>query len=413
MPRIDLFTSPDCPSCPGAREVVTAFVAEHPGVEVREWDLATNPGPAVGRGIFAAPSLLLNGVDVLLGVPTAADLLKHFAHTAVRPDGVRHVLVVNAYEDFLRRPVFEGLSRAGYVPCPADSVEAAVQAVKARSLAGVVVALNPVVSADAKIVRSGIGLWVEILARVGDPFWAARPIIVTATSRASAPLVRSELTRHGVRNPVLIVTKSDAIDPGFPSVVQRHLDQAENARSECHFSQNSTRRRLRMPEVDAQDAIFEEVKKKFGFVPNLIREMSRNPAVARVYLDGQAAIAGGVLSQREQQVIQLAVSVYNECDYCRAAHRLGTRMAGVAPGDIEAIQKGAPPEDARLRSLVSATWQVLDVRGSLTPPDLRALEAEGVDRAQLYEIVAIVGLKTVSNYINHIAHTPIDEAFRD
>jgi AhpD family alkylhydroperoxidase len=167
-----------------------------------------------------------------------------------------------------------------------------------------------------------------------------------------------------------------------------------------------------MPEVDAQDTIFEEVKKKFGFVPNLIREMSRNPAVARVYLEGQAAIAGGVLSPREQQVIQLAVSVYNECHYCRAAHRLGSRMAGVAPGDIEAIQKGALPEDARLRSLVSGTWQVLDVRGSLTPPDLRALEAEGIDRAQLYEIVAIIGLKTVSNYINHIAHTPIDEAFR-
>jgi AhpD family alkylhydroperoxidase len=168
-----------------------------------------------------------------------------------------------------------------------------------------------------------------------------------------------------------------------------------------------------MPGVDAQDAIFDAVKRKFGFIPNLIREMSRNPAVARVYLDGQAAIASGVLSHREQQVIQLAVSVYNECDYCRAAHGLGSRMAGVAPADIEAIQKGTLPDDPRLRSLVSATWQVLDVRGSLTPQDLKAFETEGVDRAQLYEIVAIIGLKTVSNYVNHIAHTPIDEAFRE
>jgi AhpD family alkylhydroperoxidase len=112
-------------------------------------------------------------------------------------------------------------------------------------------------------------------------------------------------------------------------------------------------------------------------------------------------------------VIQLAVSVYNECDYCRAAHGLGSRMAGVAPADIEAIQKGTLPEDPRLRRLVSATWQVLDARGALIPQDLRALEAEDVDRAQLYEIVAIIGLKTVSNYINHIARTPIDEAFRE
>jgi hypothetical protein len=230
--RIDLFTSSDCQSCPRAREVVTVFAAEHADVEVREWDLATNPGPAVGRGIFATPSLLLNGVDILLGVPTKADLLEHFGHVPARPDGPSHVLVLNAYEDFLRRPVFKGLTRAGYVPCPAGSVEAAVQALKTRPFAGVVVALNPVVSADAKIVRSGIGLWAEILARVGDPSWSARPIIVTATSRAraSAPLVRSELSRHGVRNPVVIVNKSDANDPRFPSVVQRHLDRSKNAK---------------------------------------------------------------------------------------------------------------------------------------------------------------------------------------
>lgn len=78
MSRIDLFTSADCPSCPRAREVVTAFAAEHPDVEVHEWDLAANPGPAVGRGIFATPSLLLDGVDILLGVPTRADLLERF-----------------------------------------------------------------------------------------------------------------------------------------------------------------------------------------------------------------------------------------------------------------------------------------------------------------------------------------------
>jgi hypothetical protein len=149
---------------------------------------------------------------------------------------------------FLRRPVFEGLSRAGYVPCPAGSVEAAVQALKTRPLAGVVVALNPVVSADPEIVRSGIRLWAEILARVDDPAWAARPIIVTATSRASAPRVRGELTRHGVRNPVLIVTKSDAIDPRFPSVVQRHLDRSKNANEGPTFGRTNLVGGSRCPE---------------------------------------------------------------------------------------------------------------------------------------------------------------------
>jgi len=168
--------------------------------------------------------------------------------------------------------------------------------------------------------------------------------------------------------------------------------------------------------MSAKDAVADllgAASVKFGFVPNLFREMARSPAVARVYLQGQEAMAGASLSTPEQQIVQLAVAVYNECPYCRAAQRAGCRRSGVAPTEIELVEKGSLPEDRRLRSLVSAAWQVLDTRGWLGASDLAGLEAEGVSRAQLYEIVALVGLKTISNYIDHIAHTPVDPAFRE
>lgn len=110
--------------------------------------------------------------------------------------------------------------------------------------------------------------------------------------------------------------------------------------------------------------------------------------------------------------MQLAVAVYNDCSYCRAVHTTGCRRAGVLDPDVEAIEKGSLPEDRRLRSVVSATWQVLDTRGWLGAADLAALEAEGMGRAQVYEVVALIGLKTISNFINHMAHTPIDDVFR-
>jgi alkylhydroperoxidase family enzyme len=61
---------------------------------------------------------------------------------------------------------------------------------------------------------------------------------------------------------------------------------------------------------------------------------------------------------------------------------------------------------------VAATWEILDVRGWLKAPDVERLRSEGIDRAQVYEIVALIGLKTISNWVNHIAHTEIDEPFR-
>jgi hypothetical protein len=91
MPRIDLFTSPDCPGCPAARAAVTAFVARHPGVELHEWDLSRDPGPAVGRGIFVTPTVLVNSVHILFGVPRESDLLDRLGdlekHVAARAGG--------------------------------------------------------------------------------------------------------------------------------------------------------------------------------------------------------------------------------------------------------------------------------------------------------------------------------------
>ena len=75
--RIDLFVSPTCPGCPSAREVVERFARARRDVEIHEWDLSRDPGPAVGRGIFATPTVLLDGVHVLIGVPEPSDLEEH------------------------------------------------------------------------------------------------------------------------------------------------------------------------------------------------------------------------------------------------------------------------------------------------------------------------------------------------
>lgn len=181
----------------------------------------------------------------------------------------------------------------------------------------------------------------------------------------------------------------------------REASQQADAREESPEAQSG-----------ATEEIFAIVRKKFGFVPNPIRQMATSPAAARVYLGGQDAMAAASLSARDQQVVQLAVSVYNECQYCRAAHRMGAKMAGVAPADIAAIENGDLAEDARVRALAAATWLVLDMRGWLTAADIAGLESSGVDRVQLYEIVALIGLKTISNYVNHIAHTVVDDALR-
>jgi len=74
MTRLDLFTAPDCPACPAAREALASFAREWPDALVCEWDVTRDPGPAVGRGIVATPTVLVNGTHILLGVPDRRQL---------------------------------------------------------------------------------------------------------------------------------------------------------------------------------------------------------------------------------------------------------------------------------------------------------------------------------------------------
>lgn len=162
---------------------------------------------------------------------------------------------------------------------------------------------------------------------------------------------------------------------------------------------------------DQAQQIRDSVQEKWGFVPNLVEQLLASPETARLYLEGSEIIAGGVLSEEEQNAVKLTVSAANGCNYCRSAHKAIGGQVGTPSEELQRIDRGELPTDDRLATLVEATRLVMDERGWLDAEQLGALEARDVDRRQLYEIVSIVALKTISNYVNHIAHTEVDPEF--
>lgn len=162
------------------------------------------------------------------------------------------------------------------------------------------------------------------------------------------------------------------------------------------------------------EQVHEMAQQALGFVPNLITEMTtENPAVGEAYLSAQDILQeGGVLSAAEQQTVILAVSSYNDCHYCTKAHAVAGQQAGLGETTVQTINEGGLPEDARLRALVRATRRLLGKRGWLSEADEAEFADLDLGRPELYEIVALIGIKTTSNYINHIAETELDEPFR-
>ena len=157
--------------------------------------------------------------------------------------------------------------------------------------------------------------------------------------------------------------------------------------------------------------LLENAERAYGFVPNLLGAFAESPATLKGYTTLGKIFDESSLSTVEKQVVLLTASRYSECHYCVAAHSTVADMQSVPEAVIEAIRNDEPIEDAKLETLRDFTIAVIEKRGWVTSVDIDEFIAAGFTRAQVLEVVLGVGLKTISNYINHIVDTPIDAAF--
>lgn len=158
-------------------------------------------------------------------------------------------------------------------------------------------------------------------------------------------------------------------------------------------------------------ATLAQVEKAFGFIPNLTGMLAESPAALEGYLAVAAAFGRSGLSKTEQQVVLLATSVENECHYCVAAHSTLAAGDGVPAEVVGAIRGGAPLADPKLEALRRFTQAVVERRGWVED-ELPAFLAAGYTRANALDVITGVTQKTLSNYANHIAATPVDPPFQ-
>lgn len=162
---------------------------------------------------------------------------------------------------------------------------------------------------------------------------------------------------------------------------------------------------------EGSKAILEAAKKGLGFVPNLYGVLAESPAALKAYTSFTEVLQGTAFSADERNLIWLTVARTNECGYCVAAHSAISAMGKVPDEQIQAIRNGLPLADAKLQALRHFTEVVVERRGWGSESDLEAFLAAGFSRRHIIEVVAFISHKTLSNYLNHLADTPLDQAF--
>jgi uncharacterized peroxidase-related enzyme len=155
-------------------------------------------------------------------------------------------------------------------------------------------------------------------------------------------------------------------------------------------------------------AILDQVRKGWGFVPNLHRVLAESPAALEAYGVLWGIAEKTAFSDVERNVAYLAIIYENECTYCMAGHTNLSKAARVDDATIAALREGRPVADPRLEALRTFAATVVRNRGVVAPTEVEAFKAAGYDNRAILDVLVLAATKLISNYANHLADTPND-----
>ncbi|NHF61400.1 carboxymuconolactone decarboxylase family protein [Flavobacteriaceae bacterium TP-CH-4] len=153
-------------------------------------------------------------------------------------------------------------------------------------------------------------------------------------------------------------------------------------------------------------AIFDHLEKVVGFVPNLFATYAYSENALKNYLDFSNAKSS--LRAREKEVVNLAVSEVNNCEYCLAAHTAIGKMNGFTDGQLLEFRSGHASFDSKLDALARLARNITENRGNTDAGVLDNFFDAGWTKENLVDVISLVGNKTISNYLNNTTRIPVD-----
>ncbi|WP_339792844.1 carboxymuconolactone decarboxylase family protein [uncultured Imperialibacter sp.] len=148
-----------------------------------------------------------------------------------------------------------------------------------------------------------------------------------------------------------------------------------------------------------------------GRIPGLHGVLAGAPGLLEAYQTLHRLFTSSSFKKEELTVVWQTINVEHECHYCVPAHTGIANMMKVDPAITEALRNGQPMPTEKLQALHALTLSIVRNRGHVSDMELEAFYANGYEERQLLEIILGLSQKVISNYVNHIAGTPVDTVF--
>jgi uncharacterized peroxidase-related enzyme len=159
-----------------------------------------------------------------------------------------------------------------------------------------------------------------------------------------------------------------------------------------------------------------EVQEKSGFIPNVFLALAHRPAEWRAFFAYHDALMekDSGLTKAEREMIVVATSNANGCQYCVVAHgailRIRAKSALVA--DQVAINHRKADITPRQRAMLDFALKVCQRSHEIEEADFAALRTHGFSDEDAWDIAAITGFFGLSNRLaNTVGMRPNDEFY--
>ena len=161
------------------------------------------------------------------------------------------------------------------------------------------------------------------------------------------------------------------------------------------------------------EALLSGAQARLGFLPNMYTYMANLPGVLAGYLSTYDAFRESTgFTPAEQETVFLTISRVNGCTYCTAAHSMiADKTSGVPADSLAALRDGGELPDPKLDAVAKFTEAMVVSRGNPGKDAVDAFLAAGYGEKQALGVVLAIACKTFSNYVNHLAATPVDDVF--
>ena len=159
-----------------------------------------------------------------------------------------------------------------------------------------------------------------------------------------------------------------------------------------------------------------EVQEKSGFVPNVFLALAHRPAEWRAFFAYHDALMEkeGGLSKAEREMIVVATSGANDCQYCVVAHGAILRIRAKNPliADQVAVNYRKADITPRQKAMLDFAMKVALRAAEIGEADFEALRAHGFSEEDVWDIGAIAAFFALSNRMaNMTAMRPNDEFY--